>query len=403
MISDKIQCCIVGAGPAGVLLSLLLARRGIHVHLLEMHQDLDRDFRGDTVHASTLEALEQIELADKVLEIPHAKMRSLSFVTPSQTTQVVQFGRLKTRFPYVAMMPQAAFLETLLDEARRYPNFQVSFNVTVTDLLEKKGKVVGVRTNSNDRKAEITADLVVACDGRFSRLRNYNEPTVTPTSAPMDVAWIRLPRMASDPENETGFHVADGKICVLLARENEWQIGYVFPKGNFREMRSEGIEHFRSGLGQIVPFLADRASLLRDFSDIHMLNVRADFVETWHQQGLLLLGDAAHAMSPVGGVGINFAIADAIEAANILSPVLASATLERSHLASIQRKREKAVRKMQKLQAVAQNHIVSKALTNHEFQLPLIARLLLVLPFIRDIPAKIVAFGFDHPAIDPDS
>lgn len=399
-ILNSTQCCIVGAGPAGVVLSLLLARQGIAVHLLEVHNDLDRDFRGDTVHASTLEALDQIGLADKVLALPHAKMQAFSLQTPKRRIEVAQFYRLKTKFPYVALMPQAPMLNLLLEEAKSFANFHVSFDAAVTGLTRADDRVTGITYRKDNQNFEVSADLVVACDGRFSKLRKLIDPVVHATSAPMDVAWLRLPKHESDPTHEGGFYVAKGKVGVLLERDTEWQIGYVFPKGDFGEIRSQGIGQLRRELGEVIPLLADRTNHISGFSDVHMLNVKSDFVETWHEDGLILLGDAAHTMSPVGGVGINYAIGDAIVAANVLYKSFKSRIPTRTELVEIQRIRQSAVRRIQRIQSFGQNSVVSMALKRHEFELPLVARMLLATPFVRDVPAKAIAFGFDQPRIE---
>ena len=399
-MSTSTQCCIVGAGPAGVLLALLLARKGVNVTLLKMHADLNRDFRGDTVHASTLEVLDQIQLADKILQIPHGKMRSLSIKTPKSSVEIVQFKRLKTRFPFVAMMPQVNFLGALIDEAKQFPNFTMAFNSPVIGLLTTEDRVSGVRVKREGKEEEISADLVVGCDGRFSMLRKSCSGDVAQSDIPMDVAWIRLPKLDSDPTDEGAFFIANGRMCILLGREHEWQIGYVFPKGDFRDIQQQGIEALQNDVATIVPMLANRVANIDDFSKVHLLNVKADRLSQWYGEGLLLLGDAAHVMSPVGGVGINYAIGDAVEAANVLIPAFQAGLPTTTDLAEIQSRREPAVKSIQRIQSFMQKNLVALALKNKEFEVPLIARILTRIPGLRNIPARIVALGFGRTRIE---
>lgn len=385
------------------MLSLLLARKGISVKLLEIHGDLNRDFRGDTVHASTLEILDQIGLADKALELPHAKMRGLSINTPKGSIEVVRFRRLKTRFPYVAMMPQEHFLDFLLGEAGRFPGFEMLFGTGVTGLTEEGGKVTGITAKQGDHNISIAADLVVGCDGRFSRMRKFAGLTGSGNSPPMDVAWLRLPRQSEDAEEAGAFYTANGRICILLAREKEWQLGYVFPKGDFNEIRQKGIEALREDISQIVPWLRGRIDVVGDFSEVHLLNVKSDRLNRWYRNGLLLIGDAAHIMSPVGGVGINYAIYDAVEAANVLLPAFGDGMPGESHLAEIQERRMAPTKRIQNIQTFMQKNIVAMALRNKDFELPLPARILLKIPLLRDIPARTIALGVTRVRLDHSS
>ena len=388
------QCSIVGAGPAGMVLALLLARKGIKVKLLEMHADLNRDFRGDTVHASTLEMLDQIGLAEGALNLPHGKMHELSIRIGSKTITPVNLSRLKTRFPYVAMMPQELFLNYLKEVAEQYDNFEMLFSSAVTGLQrDEQNQVTGIEVKQGSERIVIKSDLVVACDGRFSKLRRMVGLKATDESQPMDVAWLRLSRKESDEETYGGFYIRDGNICVLLNRPDNWQIGYIFPKGNFAEIRKQGIEQLRLGLRNTIPWMDERVKELKDFKQVHVLNVKADRLETWHCDGVLLIGDAAHVMSPAGGVGINFAIADAVEAANVLIEPLQSGTVSEADLAEVQNRRFKATKTIQRIQGLIVKNLIGRALGNKEFDLPLVAKILLRIPYLRDIAARMIAFG----------
>lgn len=399
-MESQCQCCIVGAGPAGMLLALLLARKGVSVKLLEMHADLNRDFRGDTVHASTLEILDQIGLADGVLELPHTKMRSLVINTPQASREVVSFARLKTRFPYMAMMPQENFLKYLLDQARQYDNFEMVFHTAVVKLNEENSSVAGVVAKQGGTMITIQSDLVVAADGRFSRIRKMTGFSAVTQAPPMDVVWMRLPRKPEDTDDVGAFNIANGRLCILLARPAEWQLGYVFPKGDFDEIRKAGIDAFRKGLVDVVPWLADRVDVIREFSDVHLLSIKSDRLDQWYKEGLLFIGDSAHVMSPVGGVGINYAISDAVEAANVLIDPLLENRVNADHLAEVQRRRLKPTRTIQRIQGVLQRNIVVRALENKEFDLPLIAKIALKIPGLRDIPPRTLALGVTRVRIE---
>jgi len=377
-----------------MILALLLARKGVTVKLLEMHSDLDRDFRGDTVHASTLEILDQIGLADGALELPHSRIQEMVITTPTRVLRPITFKRLKTKYPYLAMMPQESFLNYLLGIASRYTNFEILFASTATDLCrDTKNKVVGVEVKQGSTKFNLMCQLVVAADGRFSKIRRMAGFQARDQSPAMDVAWIRVPKREGDQDSFAGFYMANGKLCILLNRPDTWQIGYVFPKGNFAQLRENGIEQLRSSLQQTIPWMDDRVLAINDFKDVRVLKIKADRLDKWYSEGLLLIGDAAHVMSPAGGVGINFAIADAVEAANVLTNRLLQNSVSLSDLAEVQNRRFKPTVTIQKIQAMIMKNIVGRALGAKDFNLPLLARLLLLIPIIRDIPAKIIALG----------
>jgi len=396
--TDNVDCCIVGGGPAGMILGLLLARVGLTVTVLESQPDFDRDFRGDTLHASTLEMLEQIGLADRVLEIPHAKLKEMSLNAGERSFRVADFSRLPSRYPYIAIMSQADFLELLLEEACRYPGFRCLTSAAVVDLERMGDRVTGVHYRHGGDQFQLRANLVVAADGRFSRLRKLTGLTAEERAAPMDVCWFRLPRREEDGFEAGGFFIGHGRMLICIPRVAEWQIGYVFPKGDFHLVRDRGMDAFKADIASTVPWLADRSAMLEDFDHIHLLNVKADCLPVWHSNGLLLIGDAAHVMSPVGGVGINAAISDAVEAANVLayegnSPLLAAGPPAESVLAKIQRRRAWPTRIIQAVQSRVQSLLVERALSAEAFEIPAPARILFQTPGIRQLPIRIFALG----------
>lgn len=396
-IADTVStgCCVVGGGPAGLFLSLLLARKGVPVTLLESHHDFDRDFRGDTIHPSTMEALDQLGLADRLLEIPHGRLEKMEIRSGGTVTTVARFNRLKTCFPFVTIMPQVKFLDFLAREASAYPSFRMVMGANVQRLVSGGGAVRGVRHMGPDGAwHEVLAPLTVGADGRFSKVRSLSGAIPETTSPPMDVLWFRIPRREGDPRDQISFYIGGGNLVFLFDRGEEWQVGYAITKGSFGEAKAAGLGFIRDQMNRLVPWLSDHAQSLKDWKQVVVLSVESSRVPAWHQPGLLLIGDAAHVMSPVGGVGINFAIQDAIEAANLLAKPLKAGTVSEAELAAVQRNREPSVRRIQRFQAFVQNRVVKAALDKDKpFTLPWIARVILSIPWVRDFPARMIAFG----------
>ncbi|WP_026731988.1 FAD-dependent oxidoreductase [Fischerella sp. PCC 9605] len=383
------NCCIVGGGPAGAVLALLLARQGIPVMLLEAHKDFDRDFRGDTIHPSVMEIMEELGLADRLLQLPHAKIQQMRIRTPETTVTLADFSHLKTRYSYIMILPQVKFLEFITAEAQKYPNFQLVMGANVQELIEEDGVVKGVRYRGHGGWHEVRAILTVGADGRHSRLRQLGGFASIQTSPPMDVLWFRLPKRPEDPEGAMG-RIGRGHILVMLDRGEQWQIAYLIPKGGYQEIRATGMEALRKSIVEVVPELQDRIEHLQNWSQIAFLSVESSRLVRWYRLGLLLIGDAAHVMSPVGGVGINYAIQDAVVAANVLSQPLKQGRVELRHLAKVQRQRELPTRVIQAFQAFMQQRIAARVLSsNQQFQLPPWLRL----PWLRDLLARLIAYG----------
>jgi 2-polyprenyl-6-methoxyphenol hydroxylase-like FAD-dependent oxidoreductase len=395
----RTTCCIVGGGPGGAVLALLLARAGVDVTLLEAHPDFDREFRGDTLHPSVMEIMDQLGLADRLLELRHTEARSFTLQTVTGPFTPIDFSRVDTKFPYITVMPQTSFLEFITGEAKRYPNFRLVMEARVRELVEENGVVRGVRYESEDGSHEVRSILTVGADGRGSRVRRLAGFEPVKTSPPMDVLWFKLPREEGDPEGLVG-RFGRGHIAVMLDRHDYWQAGYVIPKGTFPELRREGIESLHRGFADLIPEYAGRIEHVKDWKQASLLSVESSICPRWYRPGLLLIGDAAHVMSPVAGVGINYAIQDAVAAANVLSRPLKESQerlvdLDTRYLAGVQRRRELPTRLIQRFQALIQQRVLAPALrSNERFAPPLFLRLLLRVPVLGNIPSRIVAFGF---------
>jgi 2-polyprenyl-6-methoxyphenol hydroxylase-like FAD-dependent oxidoreductase len=394
----RTTCCVVGGGPGGAVLSLLLARAGVDVTLLEAHPDFDREFRGDTLHPSVMEIMDQLGLADRLLKLRHTEIRSATVQTVAGAFTPLDFSRLNTKYPYITMMPQTSFLEFITAEAKRYPNFRQVMEARVRELVEEDGVIRGVRYEGNDGWHEVRAVLTVGADGRGSRVRRLAGFEPVKTSPPMDVLWFKLPREPDDPEGAMG-RIGRGHIAILLDRFDYWQAGYVIPKGTFPELRHEGIESLRRSFAELIPEFADRLERLEDWKQVSLLSVESSRCPRWYRPGLSLIGDAAHVMSPVGGVGINYAIQDAVVAANVLAGPLKDSQaqlkdLDTKYLAAVQWRRELPTRFIQTLQTQIQRRVLASVLRSEQpLAPPGWLRLLIRVPLVRSVPARIVGFG----------
>jgi len=388
------RCCIAGGGPAGVMLGFLLARMGIDVFVLEKHADFLRDFRGDTIHPSTLEIMHELGILDEFLKRPHQEIRELAGQVGQDIVTIADFTHLPTHCRFLAFMPQWDFLDFITEQARRYSTFHLKMQAEVTDLIEEKGAVAGVHVKTPEGALQIRAQLTVGADGRHSVVRERAGLEVINLGAPMDVMWMRISRRPTDPGQTFG-HIDRGKILVLLNREDYWQCAFVIAKGTADAIRRRGLESFRAEIAALAPFLRDRVGELQDWEQISLLTVAVDRLSRWSRPGLLCIGDAAHAMSPIGGVGINLAIQDAVATANIIGPKLLQRSPAESELHAVQQRRNFPTRATQGLQIVIQNNVTRRVLGSAKpLTLPWPLKLLRRWPILRRIPARIIGIGF---------
>ena len=377
-----------------MMLGLLLARAGVEVVVLEKHADFLRDFRGDTIHPSTLEVMHELGLLERLLTLPHQKSSRINGQFGDLALTVADFSSLSTHCRFIAFMPQWDFLSFLAEEAARYSTFQLRMHADVTGLIEEAGSVVGLRANSPDGTLEVRASLVVGADGRHSVVRAQAGLSVEEFGVPMDVLWFRLSRQPSDPAVPIGRFDAS-RIFIMLNRGDYWQCGFVIPKGSRDRLQGEGLPAFRDAVVQLAPFMADRVGELHDWDPIKLLTVQVDRLHRWYRPGLLCIGDAAHAMSPVGGVGINLAIQDAVATANLLAAPLRAGRPTVQDLQRVQQRREWPTRMTQRVQLMIQDRVIKRVLTDGDrFSPPFAIRLLALVPFLRRIPARMIGLGF---------
>jgi 2-polyprenyl-6-methoxyphenol hydroxylase-like FAD-dependent oxidoreductase len=387
------RCCVAGGGPAGMMLGLLLARAGIPVLVLEKHADFLRDFRGDTIHPSTLELMHELGILQEFLRRPHQQMRTLGGQIGDDFVQVADFGNLPTHCRFIVLMPQWDFLDFIAEQAKRYPAFQVLMEAEVSDLIVESGCVAGVRAITPDGELEVRADLVIGADGRHSTVRERAGLEILDLGAPMDVLWMRLSRRPGDPGQTLGRFDA-GRIFVMINRDDYWQCAFVIPKGGYDEIRGRGLAQFREEIARLAPYLRDRTGELDDWSDVKLLSVSVDRLRRWYRPGLLCIGDAAHAMSPVGGVGINLAIQDAVAVANILAPRLKLGPVSEQDLRAVQQRREFPTRATQRIQVLVQKRVIGRVLgSTQKFSAPLTVRLLRLMPLLTRLPARLIGLG----------
>jgi 2-polyprenyl-6-methoxyphenol hydroxylase-like FAD-dependent oxidoreductase len=395
-ISETItaRCCLVGGGPAGMVCGFLLARAGIDVVVLEKHADFLRDFRGDTIHPSTLELMFELGILSEFLRRPHQELTQIGAQVDDFTVAVADFSHLPTHCKFVGLMPQWEFLNFITEKAKIYPRFHLRMETEVADLLIENGKVAGVRAKSQNGALEVRADLTIGADGRRSIVREKAGLEVLDLGAPIDVLWMRVSRQAGDPNQALGRFRA-GKILVAIDRGEYWQCAYVIPKGGLDAIRQGGLASFQKEIASVAPFLRERLSELKDWNDVKLLSVAVDRLRKWWRTGLLCIGDSAHAMSPIGGVGINLAIQDAVAAANILAGPLAKGAVTDERLREVQRRREFPTRVTQGFQVFAHKRFIGPAMRHARplTRLPLPLKLLQMFPILRRIAARLVGLG----------
>jgi 2-polyprenyl-6-methoxyphenol hydroxylase-like FAD-dependent oxidoreductase len=392
--------CIIGGGPAGIMLGLLLARAGLPVTVLEKHTDFFRDFRGDTVHPSTLELFHELGLLDRFLQLPHSEVSGLSAVIGGRKVSMSDFTHLPTRAKFIALMPQWDLLDFLAKEASRYPSFKLCMGWEATGLIERNGVTTGVYANSPDGEVEIPAALTVGCDGRHAISRVAAHLPLKEEGVPIDILWFRLARQPSDPENALGY-INFGRAVILINRGDYFQIGYLIAKGDFAKIQGEGIAAFQQSLERIVPFLAGRTVEIDSWDKVKLLTIQVNHLERWSSPGLLCIGDAAHAMSPVGGIGINIALQDAVATANLLTEALRDDALSPHDLQRVQYHRERAVRNTQRVQLFA-HRILNRVLHSSGPLTPSLSfRVLTELPGIQQLAGRFVGIGLqpEHIAV----
>ncbi|MGY3036261.1 2-polyprenyl-6-methoxyphenol hydroxylase-like FAD-dependent oxidoreductase [Bradyrhizobium sp. USDA 4354] len=390
----KVRCCIVGGGPAGMMLGYLLGRAGIEVVVLEKHADFFRDFRGDTVHPSTLQVMDELGLIDGFLKLPHQRLQKMDGLFGGTPVRIADLSRLHTKYPFIAFMPQWDFLNFLREAGRRFASLKVMMSTEAVDLIRRGETVAGVRAKTPDGFIDIEADLTIACDGRHSTVRERAGLAVEEIGAPMDVLWFRAGRKPDETESVFA-RVEPGKMMITFDRGDYWQCAYVIAKGQHEAVKARGLSVLLDDVVRMAPILRSGIAEVKSFDDIKLLTVAINRLRRWTQPGLLCIGDAAHAMSPVGGVGVNLAVQDAVATANLLADKLQHGCPSEHELDAVRRRREFPVKMTQAMQVIVQNNIISGALQSGDrpLKVPLVVRLITALPWLQGIPARLIALG----------
>ena len=391
--SIKTTCCVVGGGPAGMMLGFLLARAGVPVTVLEKHADFLRDFRGDTIHPSTLELMHELGLLDEFLKLPHSEVRHLTGEVGDSSLTIADFTHLPVHCRFVAFMPQWNLLNFLADHGRKYPAFDLHMKTEATDLIEEGGRVAGVRAKTPDGEIEIRADLTVGTDGRHSTVRARAGFQVDNLGAPMDVLWMRFSKRPGDGF-ETFGHIGASHVFVMLDRGDYWQCALVIAKGGYDGVREAGLDALRQKIVALAPVLRDRIDEIKSWDDVKLLTVAVDRLPRWYRPGLICIGDAAHAMSPIGGVGINLAVQDAVAAANILADPLSRHAVTVDDLKAVQQRRWLPTRVTQSIQLFLQKRVIAPTLARKtEPKPPLPLKMLNWFPLLQRLPARLIGLG----------
>lgn len=397
----KTQCCIAGGGPAGIMLGYLLARAGVEVVVLEKWPDFFRDFRGDTIHPSTMEVLKELGLLERFLALPHNEMTRMTIRVGGEEATVADLSHLSAACPFIAFIPQWDFLTFLANEGKDFPNFSIHMSTEATDVIEENGRIVGARAKGPHGDFEIRSDLVIGADGRHSAIREKSAIAIETLSVPIDVLWFRIARSDRDDQQSLGY-LAPGRALIMLDRRDYWQCAYIIEKGGFDAIQARGLDAFRDSVSSLARLPGASLAEVDSWQKVKLLSVTVDHARTWHRDGLLLIGDAAHAMSPIGGVGINYAIQDAVAAANILAPYFGNGPMPRAALARVQARRQPPALRMQRLQVFLHNRVLAPILSGTAgSSLPVALRIFQWFPILRHIPARIIGIGFGPEHVDP--